>query len=116
MKQDNLRLYLLYHLFMYKIQLRKLCQNPLKSSIYRKIALEFQQGVGLVLTLSWFHKTTNNVEGWHSKFQKAIVTHHAIIWKSIEYLQIDQHVNNLIINQLLGGHAGIRHPTKNHKS
>jgi hypothetical protein len=35
-----------------------------------------------------------------------------IIWKFIEYLQKDQHDNNLLINQLLGGHIGVRHPIK----
>lgn len=64
------------------------------------------------LVLNGFQRTTNAVEGWHSKFQKAIVTHHANIWKFIEYLQKDQHDNNLLINQLLGGHVGVRHPIK----
>jgi hypothetical protein len=62
--------------------------------------------------LNGFQRTTNSVEGWHSKFQKAIVTHHANIWKFIEYLKKDQHENNLLINQLLRGHVGVCHPIK----
>lgn len=64
------------------------------------------------LVLNGVQRTTNSVEGWHSKFQKAIVTHHANIWKFIEHLKKDQHDNNLLINQILSGHVGVRHPIK----
>lgn len=64
------------------------------------------------LVLNGTQRTINTIEGWHSKFKKCIVTHHANIWKFIENLQKDQNDNQLLINQLMAGHMAIRHPIK----
>lgn len=36
------------------------------------------------LCLDRQHRTTNAVEGWHSRFQRIIVSHHAGIWKFLD--------------------------------
>lgn len=57
-------------------------------------------------------RTNNVVEGWHSKFQKMIVTHHSNIWKFLDHIKADQADNEALIIQLEGGHTKIRHPIK----
>ncbi|KAJ4445948.1 hypothetical protein ANN_12634 [Periplaneta americana] len=58
------------------------------------------------------HRTTNIVEGWHNRFQKHIVTHHASVWKFMEFIKKNQRNNEIIIIQLLGGNLNVRHPIK----
>lgn len=55
------------------------------------------------------HRTNNVVEGWHSRFQKLIFTHHASVWKFIEHIKKDQRANEVLIAQLGAGHK-IKHP------
>lgn len=57
-------------------------------------------------------RTNNVVEGWHSRFQKMINTHHASIWKFLERIQKDQKMNEVCITQLHGGHTRVKHPIK----
>ncbi|KAJ4444459.1 hypothetical protein ANN_06251 [Periplaneta americana] len=58
------------------------------------------------------HRITNVAEGWYNRFQKHIVTHHASVWKFIEFIKKNQRNNEIIIIQLLGGHLNVRHPIK----
>ena len=47
------------------------------------------------LVLNKMQRTTNTVEGWHSKFQNIINCHHPSIWKFIEHVQKDQRENEV---------------------
>ena len=58
-------------------------------------------------------RTINSVEGWHSKFQRMLVTHHASIWKFIEHMRKDQRDNKILITQVMAGHQRVRHSIKN---
>ncbi|KAJ4444952.1 hypothetical protein ANN_06751 [Periplaneta americana] len=58
------------------------------------------------------HRTTNIVEGWHSRFQKHIVTLHSSVWKLMEFIKNDQRNNEIIIIQILGGHLNVGNPIK----
>lgn len=58
-------------------------------------------------------RTTNVVEGWHSKFQRLIVTHHSAIWRFLETIKKEQNNNAQLITQLRGGHRNIKYPIKN---
>lgn len=64
------------------------------------------------LTVNRQQRSTNSVEGFHSKFQRKILTHHAGIWKFLEFLQKDQKENEVCIIQLEAGHNRIRYPIK----
>lgn len=57
-------------------------------------------------------RTNNFVEGWHSKFQKMIVTHHATIWKFLDTIKKDQRDNEILLLQLAGGHRQIKYPIR----
>lgn len=41
------------------------------------------------LVLNKQQRSTNTVEGWHSRFQRLISAHHAGIWKFLEHIQLD---------------------------
>ena len=56
------------------------------------------------------HRTNNVVEGFHSKFQKCIVTHHANIWKFIETLKKEEQEGRQLRVQIRAGHTKIRQP------
>lgn len=62
------------------------------------------------LVLNGRQRTNNVVEGWNSKFQKMVVSHHVNIWKFVENLQNDQHDNESLIIQLAGGHRNVKAP------
>lgn len=64
------------------------------------------------MVLTKQQRTTNAVEGWHSRFQRIIIAHHSKIWKFIEHIQKDEMENRVQINQLLAGHTRIRYPVK----
>lgn len=55
-------------------------------------------------------RTTNQVEGWHSRLQRMMTTHHASIWKFLDAIRKDQHdaMNQLV--QILAGHRRVKHP------
>ena len=38
--------------------------------------------------------------------------HHSSIWKFLEFIKKDQRDNEIIIQQLLGGHTRVKHPIK----
>lgn len=58
-------------------------------------------------------RTTNSVEGWHSRFQRMMLVHHATLWKFMEKLRLDQKENEVMIMQLEAGHSRIKYPIKN---
>ena len=62
--------------------------------------------------LSGIRRTNNVVEGWHSRFQGAILAKHATIWKFIDFIKKDERDNEILIIQLFGGHRKVRHPIK----
>lgn len=64
------------------------------------------------LTLTKQQRSTNTVEGWHSRFQRIIVQHHSGIWRFIEHLKKDENENQVMMTQLLAGHTRIRHAVK----
>lgn len=64
------------------------------------------------LVLQRQNRTTNAAEGWHSRFQKLIISHHSGIWKFLEHLQKDQHNNEVCITQLSAGHTRTKYPIK----
>lgn len=64
------------------------------------------------LTVNKQQRSTNAVEGFHSKFQRMIVSHHSGIWKFLEFLQKDQQENEICILQLEAGHTRVRYPIK----
>lgn len=57
-------------------------------------------------------RSTNACEGWHSRFQRLIVSHHSSIWKFLENVKKDQRENEALIVQLNAGHTRIRYPIK----
>ena len=63
--------------------------------------------------LSGLRRTNNVVEGWHSRFQKVVVSKHATIWRFLDFIKNDERDNDVLITQLNGGHRKIRHPVKN---
>ena len=50
-------------------------------------------------------RTNNNVEGWNRKMQAAIACNHPNLWRFITVLKREYGVNNMLIDQALGGHA-----------
>lgn len=64
------------------------------------------------LVLNKFQRSTNSVEGWHSKFQRIIQTHQSGIWKFLEHILKDQSENEILMLQLAAGHTRIRYPVK----
>lgn len=64
------------------------------------------------LVLNKYQRTTNEAEGWHSRFQSLINTHHAGIWKFLEFLQKDQRQNEIMMIQIAAGHTRVRYPIK----
>lgn len=64
------------------------------------------------LVLNKQQRTTNEVEGWHSRFQSLINSHHAGIWKFLEHLQKDHRQNEILMIQLAAGHTRVRYPIK----
>lgn len=57
-------------------------------------------------------RSTNSVEGWHSRFQRLILAHHAGILRFIEHLQLDQKQKEVMMIQLGAGHTRVRYPIK----
>ncbi len=55
-------------------------------------------------------RTTNVVEGWHSKFQKMLVVHHANIWKFLEEVRDEEHDFHQVLAQIRAGHIDIKQP------
>ncbi|CAG7729356.1 unnamed protein product [Allacma fusca] len=49
------------------------------------------------------HRTNNNIEGWHSRFESLIGAHHPMIWKFIQVLQKEQNVTRAKTIQFLAG-------------
>lgn len=64
------------------------------------------------LVLNKIHRSTNAVEGWHSRWQRIIVSHHSSVGKFIENLKKDENENNVQMTQLMAGHTRIRYPVK----
>lgn len=64
------------------------------------------------LVLNKIQRSTNAVEGWHSRWQRIIVSHHSSVWKFIENLKKDENENNVQMTQLMAGHTRIRYPVK----
>lgn len=64
------------------------------------------------MVLNKQQRTTNEVEGWHSRFQTLINSHHAGIWKFLEHLQRDHRQNEILMIQLAAGHTRVRYPIK----
>lgn len=57
------------------------------------------------------HRTTNIVEGWHSKFQNIIQTKHANIWKFLDTVRKEQNDNDKLMVQMMGaGHTRVKNP------
>ncbi|KAE8746158.1 hypothetical protein FOCC_FOCC007159 [Frankliniella occidentalis] len=56
-------------------------------------------------------RTNNVVEGWHSKFQKLLVVHHANIWKFLDEVIDEEHDFRQLLAQLRAGHINIKQPT-----
>jgi len=57
-------------------------------------------------------RTNNVVEGWHSKFQGAVQSKHATIWKFLGFIRKDEKKVEILITQLFGGHRKIGHLIK----
>lgn len=55
-------------------------------------------------------RTTNVVEGWHSRFQRLINAHHPSVWKVLEYLKKEEQNNYTLMVQLQHGHVNIKYP------
>ena len=49
-------------------------------------------------------RTNNAVEGWNRKMQSGVSCHHPNIWRFLQILKREQSLNNVNVNQLLGGH------------
>lgn len=64
------------------------------------------------LTVNRQQRSTNAVEGFHSKFLGMIQSYHSGIWKFVEHLQRDQNENEICIIQLEAGHTRVRYPIK----
>lgn len=62
------------------------------------------------LVINDVQRTTNQVEGWHSRFQRMLTTHHASIWKFLDAVRKDQHDSMNQIVQILAGHRRVKHP------
>lgn len=65
-----------------------------------------------VATISRIARTNNYSEAWNAKFTKQIMTHHANLWKFIDFLKRDQRDNELLMVQLSGGHRNVKHPIR----
>ncbi len=50
-------------------------------------------------------RTNNFVEGWHHRFQSNIGAYHPNFWKFVDILKREQGLNDLEINQMIGGQA-----------
>ena len=50
-------------------------------------------------------RTNNAVEGWNRKMQSAVSCQHPNLWKFFNILKKEQSLNNVAIEQLLGGHV-----------
>lgn len=61
------------------------------------------------LTVNRQQRSTNAVEGFHSKFLGMIQSYHSGIWKFVEHLQRDQNENETCIIQLEAGHTRVRY-------
>lgn len=55
-------------------------------------------------------RTNNVVEGWHSKFQKLLVVHHANVWKFLDEIRSEEHDFNQLLIQVRAGHINIKQP------
>ena len=55
------------------------------------------------------HRTTSVVEGYHSKFQKLIVVHHANIWKFLDEVR-EKHDLHKILEVVRRGHTKVKQP------
>lgn len=49
-------------------------------------------------------RTTNNVEGWHSRFAKLVKRHHPNIWLLLSTIRQEQASTEVTIQQILGGY------------
>ncbi|KAK3932001.1 DNA polymerase subunit gamma-1 [Frankliniella fusca] len=56
-------------------------------------------------------RTNNVVEGWHSKFQKLLVVHHANVWKFLDEVIDEEHDFHQLLAQVRAGHINIKQPT-----
>lgn len=59
--------------------------------------------------LNDLQRTTNEAEGWHSRFQRMLVSHHASMWKFLEAVRKDQQDTSNQITQILAGHRRVKH-------
>lgn len=50
-------------------------------------------------------RTNNAVEGWNRKMQSAVSCKHPNLWKFFNVLKKEQSLNNVAVDQLLGGHT-----------
>lgn len=64
------------------------------------------------LTMNRRQRSTNAVEGFHSKFQRMIISYHSGIWKFLDHIKMDQKENEICILQLEAGHSRVRYPVK----
>jgi hypothetical protein len=55
-------------------------------------------------------RTTNVVEGWHSKQQKMIVVHHANVWRFLDEIRDEEHDFHQVLLQLRAGHINVKQP------
>ncbi|KAK3931315.1 ATP-dependent DNA helicase CHL1, partial [Frankliniella fusca] len=56
-------------------------------------------------------RTNNVVEGWHSKFQKLLVVHHANVWKFLDEVIDEEHDFHQLLAQVRAGQINIKQPT-----
>ena len=54
-------------------------------------------------TLNDQHRTNNSVEGWHTRFQTLMGSHHPTIFKFLEVLQLEEKASRFDATQLLAG-------------
>lgn len=59
-------------------------------------------------------RTNNAVEGWNRKMQSAVSCQHPNIWKFLNVIKREQSLNNVVIDQLIGGHT-VQPPKKKYK-
>lgn len=64
------------------------------------------------IVLNRQQRSTNTVEGWHSRFAHMIVSYHSGVWKFLDNLKKDQNDNQTMMIQLSAGHTRVRHPIK----
>lgn len=80
----------------------------------RAVPPRFEPGLWNVydMVVNRLHRSTNVVEGWHSRFQRIIISHPSRIWKFLDNIRKDQNENEIIQIQLDAGHTRVRHQVK----